>query len=325
MEKIQKNLQNNLLNWFRKNKRPLPWRTKKDPYSIWISEVMLQQTTSKAVIPYYKKFLKKFPNVKTLSKAKKEDVFLLWAGLGYYNRAKNLIKAAKQIAQQDHFPDNHKDLLLLPGFGPYTCRAVSSLAFGEAVGVLDGNVIRFLSRFYGKAFKHWKAQDRKQMQQLADLWVQNQNSGEMNQSLMEIGSLICTSQNPACLLCPLTKNCQSFKDKTQHKFPIKKQKKDLQMWHWRPKLMEKKSQWAFIKNKTMPFLKNKLVFPGRLEQIKSKPKKYDFQHSITHYQIFVTICKTNPIEKNNKDFCWLTKKQMEGQNPSSLLKKVFSI
>jgi A/G-specific adenine glycosylase len=134
-----------LKSWYLKNYRDFPWRKTDDPYKIWISEVMLQQTTSTAVIPFYEKFLERFPTIQSLSKSKIEDVYECWAGLGYYSRARNLHKAAVALAKTK-FPESWKELIIYPGFGPYTARAVSSFAFDENVGVLDGNVIRFTSR-----------------------------------------------------------------------------------------------------------------------------------------------------------------------------------
>ena len=324
MKKIQKQIQTKLLQWFQEHKRNLPWRNTKDPYSIWISEVMLQQTTSTAVIPYYIRFLKKFPNVKKLSQSKKTEVFSLWAGLGYYRRAENLIKAAKEIEKQNYFPRNYKDLLLLPSFGNYTSRSVSSLAFKESVGVVDGNVIRVLSRFHGEAFKWWKTSDRNKLQNLADLWVQNVDSSLMNQSLMELGSLVCLAKNPVCLICPMMKSCKAFKSKKQNKLPLKKAKKAIEIWHWQPEITSKNLKWAFITNKDIPFLKNKIMFPGSIKKIKSKPKKYNFCHSIMHYQIFISIKFINIKKLKNKNIQWFTKKQSMELNPSSLIQKILS-
>ncbi len=322
MKKVQKQVQKKLLLWFEKHHRDLPWRNTKDPYRIWISEVMLQQTTSKAVIPYYTKFLKRFPTIKSLSQAKKADVFPLWTGLGYYRRAENLIKAAKKIKNQKHFPKNHKELLLLPGFGPYTARAVSSLAFKESVGVLDGNVIRVLSRFYGQALKWWEASSKNQLQNLADLWVQQMDSSLMNQALMELGSLVCIPKNPLCLICPLMKYCKAFKSKIQNELPLKKTKKEKELWYWQPEIVFKNSKLAFTKHKNIPFLKDKIMFPGTIKKLKSKPKKYHFCHSIMHYQIFVNIKSTTVKKLKEKPIQWFTQKQATKLNPSSLIQKI---
>jgi len=319
MQKIQQKL----LHWFEKHKRDLPWRHTKNPYHIWISEVMLQQTTTTAVIPYYLQFLKKFPNIQKLSQAQTKEVFSLWAGLGYYKRAENLIQAAKQIHKLKKFPKSYKELIHLPGFGPYTSRSVSSLAFNKPVGVLDGNVIRVLSRFYGTAFKWWMTSDKTKLQTLADQWVQKTNSSLMNQALMELGSLVCLSKKPICLICPLEKNCKAFQQNTQHLLPLKKPKKAKEFWHWKVKVSSKNSKFAFIKNHKLPFLKNKIIFPGTIKHIRYKPKTYDFSHSIMHYQIFINIQCTNKIN-SKASLQWFTKTQAQALNPSSLILKVLN-
>ena len=317
---VSASLQNKLLNWFENNKRNLPWRQTKDPYKIWISEVMLQQTTSKAVIPYYKKFLQTFPNLKTLSKAKQNQVFSLWAGLGYYNRAKNLMKAGKLIHKQKSFPKNYKELLKLPGFGNYTARAVSSLAFEKPVGVLDGNVTRFLSRFYGLKIEHWKLKERVKLQKLSDAWVQNQKASQMNQALMELGALICTSPKALCLLCPLRANCKAYKKGLQDQLPLKKEKKATEFWYYQAERIKKQNKWAFVTNKTMPFLKGRLLLPGSSKKLNHKAKKYDFIHSIMNFQIFVSI--KNQTSQRRYNLKWHSQSEIKELNPSSLIKKI---
>ena len=192
--------------WYATRARQLPWRETGDPYRIWISEIMLQQTTVKAVIPYFNRFIKRFPTVKALADARIEDIYEQWAGLGYYSRARNLHKAAQEIASLKSFPKSHTELLKLPGFGDYTARAVSSQAFGEAAGVVDGNVIRVLSRRFGLPVEHWKNKEKKLLKQIADEYVEHGDPGVINQALMEVGSTICTPHNPTCWLCPLKKN-----------------------------------------------------------------------------------------------------------------------
>lgn len=317
---VCKRLKTKLLCWFEKHKRALPWRQTKDPYAIWISEVMLQQTTSQAVIPYYQKFLKKFPRLSVLAKADKTEMYSLWAGLGYYKRAENLLKAAVKLNKIKSFPQTYRQLLKFPGFGPYIARAVSSLAFEEPVGVLDGNVIRFLSRFHALPLKHWLPSDRIQLQCVSDLWVQNQKSSRMNQALMEIGSVICRSKNPLCRLCPVMPDCLAHQQGLEHELPLKKPQKAKEFWHWKPERIQKSSRWAFVKNINMPFLKGCFVFPGTAKQLNSKAKRYDFMHSIMHYQIFVTI--QNKSQSQHKMLKWLTASQITKNNPSSLIQKI---
>jgi len=324
--KVSPRLQKKLLAWYQNNKRELPWRQTKDPYEIWISEVMLQQTTSKAVIPYYKNFLKKFPKLSHLAKADKKEVFSVWAGLGYYRRAENLIKSAQAIHKKRAFPQSYKELLKLPGFGDYTSRSLSSLAFEEPVGVLDGNVIRFLSRFYNLPLEHWKTRERKKLQDLSSLWVQNQKASQMNQALMELGALICIKTKPLCLLCPLMKHCLAFKKSTQQNLPLKKEKKATEFWLYEAEKIPSKNKWAFVKNEQFPFLKGAWIFPGRSQKLTKKQsqkltKNCDFIHSIMNYKIFVKI-KENKAQSKPFGSKWLSFNEAQSLNPSSLLKKI---
>ena len=317
--KVQKKLQKDLLAWFEKNKRDLPWREKKRAYNIWISEVMLQQTTSQAVIPYYKKFLKRFPTLKSLSQAQESEVLPLWQGLGYYSRARNLLKASRLLVKKSRFPRSYKELIQFPSFGPYTSRAVSSIAFDEPVGVLDGNMIRFLSRFYSRKLAHWQASDKAKLQELADAWVQGAPSSRINPALMELGSLIC-SQKPLCLLCPVRQGCLSLKQNKVMDFPLKKPRKKSQIIHWYPRLKRQAGKLAFIRNKTLPFFKDQPLFPGRFVVLNKKPQGYDFQHSIMNYKIYVTV-QPGKILKSEK-IIWIAEKQISKYNPSSLVQKV---
>ena len=322
MKSIQRNHQKKLLTWFSKNKRALPWRKTKNPYSVWISEVMLQQTTCTAVIPYYKKFIKKFPTLKDLAKAQEKDIFSIWTGLGYYRRAQNLLKSAKQIHKLKTFPTSYEELLKLPGFGAYTSRAVSSLSFNKPVGVLDGNVIRFLSRFHGLHLKWWASAHRNFLQEISDSWVQNQESSQVNQALMELGSLVCTPKKPICFLCPLQKYCVAFSKNKISLLPLTKPRKELELWHWKPYKIKNKNNLAYVINNYLPFFKKQMIFPGVIKKLKQKPKSYHFSHSITHYKIYVTVQPKKIIKKAS--FHWFNSKQITKHNPSSLIKKILN-
>ena len=332
---LESSLQKKLLAWYKKHKRELPWRHSKDPYAIWISEVMLQQTTSKAVIPYYKNFLKKYPRLSHLAQANKKELFSLWAGLGYYRRAENILLAAQIIHKKKSFPKTYKELLELPGFGPYTARSVSSLAFDEPVGVLDGNVIRFLSRFYNLPLEYWKSKNREKLQKLSNLWVQNQKSSVMNQALMELGALICSTPKALCLLCPLKEDCLGRKKRTQNQLPLKKAKKTTEFWLYKAEKISNKNKWAFIKNESSPFLKGAWIFPGEIKKIKealSKTKThktsdptlhYDFIHSIMNYKIFVQV-KNKKTKSKPSHSKWFSTKDIPSLNPSSLITKILT-
>jgi A/G-specific adenine glycosylase len=310
-----------LLKWYQENKRELPWRQSRDPYRVWISEVMLQQTTVTAVIPYYEKFLKKFPTVVALAKAPEPQVLEAWAGLGYYSRARNLHKAA-QIIAKNGFPKTAAELLELPGFGPYTSRAVASIAHGESVGVLDGNVIRVLSRMYGKKTEWWNTKARDELQAMSDQLARIGSPDEINQGLMELGATICTPQKVSCLLCPWSARCVARDQNLVEILPLKKPRRESEIWIWRPEVYVLKKQVALVQNNYAPFLKGQWIFPGQVLTGKAKPKKFDVKHFITHHDIYIQISKEIPAPKSAKDLRWVDLKNLKQVNPSSLLTKV---
>ncbi len=317
-----------LADWFKINARPLPWRESQDPYSIWISEIMLQQTTVTAVLPYFERFMKRFPTLKKLAKAPIEDVYELWAGLGYYSRARNLHKAAQLLSLEKSFPKTHVELLKFSGFGHYTSRAVSSQAFNEAVGVLDGNVIRFLSRRFGLKWEHWKTEHKNNLQTIVDQYALNAEPRIINQALMEMGATICTPKSPSCFLCPVQKKCVAYKEDWIEKLPLKKPKRDFEIWHWQAQLIEHKDgRLAFIDNNYAPFLKNQLILPGQIAKTKQPPSRFDFQHGITHYKIYVTVTRTksNFLKAKNLKLKWIEPKHLKAKAPFALIQKAVAI
>lgn len=216
-----------LLSWFTQFQRDLPWRRTQDPYCIWLSEIMLQQTRVAAAIPYYERFLERFPDVSTLAEAPEEEVLRLWAGLGYYSRARNLQKAARQIVQKHNgvFPDAPEETLELPGIGNYTAAAILSIAYGKKLAVLDGNVARVLARLSAiqgdlRAPIKWQ-----QLQKSADALLAPNSPGDWNQAMMELGAMICTPRSPQCLLCPVAEFCEARKLGLQERIPEKRKKR----------------------------------------------------------------------------------------------------
>lgn len=278
-----------LIEWYAHNKRELPWRASRDPYRIWISETMLQQTTTTAVIPYFERFVKRFPALKSLAQSPIEDVLEAWSGLGYYSRARNLHKAAVALHAAGGFPRSFEQLIEYPGFGPYTARSVASLAFDESVGVVDGNVIRVLSRVYGKDWRWWEGKTRNEIQAVADEWVQDVSSYEMNQAIMELGRTICTPKSPSCLLCPLRTECTAFKKELTAVLPLPKPRREREIWIWEPSVRIVKARVLLQQNETIPFARGHWILPGEAKQVKAKPKKFDYKHSITHHDIYVTL------------------------------------
>ncbi len=316
--------QKTLLDWYKTNKRPLPWRKNREPYSVWISEIMLQQTTVTAVIPYYEKFMKIFPTLKDLASAPESKVIKNWAGLGYYSRARNLYKAALILNKQG-FPKTYKELLKLPGFGPYTSRAVSSIAFNENTGVLDGNVIRVLSRKNALLNKWWTTAGREELQNLSDQIVSNTPAHKTNQALMELGSTICTPSTPTCFLCPWLSSCKAHKQGDPLKYPHKRPKRPREIWHWNVKLIYRKNMVVLLPNTYTPFLKKQWIYPGTIKPLNIPPKSFNFKHSITHHDIHVSV-EISTLQKlsisQRKESRWFEINNISEVTPSSLIKKI---
>jgi A/G-specific adenine glycosylase len=222
-------LQRNLLNWFRSHRRDLPWRRSRDPYRIWVAEVMLQQTRIAAVVPYYDRFLHRFPSVESLARAHQESVLKLWSGLGYYSRARNLRRAAQEIVAQHKgkFPRELDDALKLPGIGRYTAAAVLSIAYDVPLAVLDGNVARVLARLGAirgdlRVPRRWEQLARHAQELLA-----RDAPGDWNQALMELGETVCTPRVPRCGECPISRACRARKLGLTDTIPAPRKKRAL--------------------------------------------------------------------------------------------------
>jgi A/G-specific adenine glycosylase len=218
----------NLLAWFSRFQRDLPWRRTRDPYRIWLSEIMLQQTRVAAVIPYYERFLERFPTVEALAAAPEEEVLRLWSGLGYYSRARNLQKAAQEIVAKHTgvFPSEYEQALALPGIGAYTAAAVLSIAYEKKHAVLDGNVARVLARL-GTLRVDLRANGTwGELQKTADRLLDEKSPGDWNQAMMEVGATLCTPRAPQCLLCPVGEFCEARKKGLADIIPEKRAKRD---------------------------------------------------------------------------------------------------
>jgi A/G-specific adenine glycosylase len=217
-----------LLDWFAKNARDLPWRRTRDPYAIWVSEIMLQQTQVKTVIPFWNRWLRELPTIKSVADASSGKIHKLWEGLGYYTRVRNLQKAAQVIVEKHDgkFPEHFDDVLALPGIGRYTAGAICSIAFNQPTPLLDGNVIRVFTRIFGITenpkekianAKLWKLAEELVSQAATER--QKNTCSHLNQSLMELGALICSPRNPQCLICPVQKLCVAFKENRMEQLP----------------------------------------------------------------------------------------------------------
>ncbi len=211
-----------LLDWFAGHQRSFPWRKDRDPYRIWISEVMLQQTQTAVVVPYFERFLAAFPTLADLAGASEQDVLRLWEGLGYYRRARDLHASARRLfAEQGRFPNDPEALRQLPGFGPYTCNAVLSQAFDRRLPILEANSQRVLSRLFARREDPRQGPARRWLWQAAEALLPVRRVGEFNQALMELGSLICTPASPRCGDCPLAERCQARQLGEQETIPVR--------------------------------------------------------------------------------------------------------
>lgn len=225
-------LRKQLLSWYTRTRRDLPWRRTRDPYAIWISEAMLQQTRVETVIPYYERFLAAFPNVEGLASADLDDVLGHWAGLGYYRRARNLKRAAEQIVERydGALPGEIDALRTLPGIGRYTAGAIASIAFDRPAPIVDGNVARVLSRVHAIEGAASERPVQKRLWEEADALAQGPRPGDLNQALMELGARVCTPRSPRCVECPIRIHCKAHAearvDELPHSAPGKKPKKE---------------------------------------------------------------------------------------------------
>ncbi|OZM57069.1 A/G-specific adenine glycosylase [Lottiidibacillus patelloidae] len=219
--------QTDLISWFENEQRILPWRENKDPYRVWVSEIMLQQTKVDTVIPYYNRFMELFPTTKHLAEAEEERVLKAWEGLGYYSRARNLQAAVREVVERygGTVPNDPEKIANLKGVGPYTTGAISSIAYDLPEPAVDGNVMRVLSRVFFITEDIAKQKTRKLFEEIVRTIISKDNPSAFNQGLMELGALICTPKSPSCLLCPVQEHCKAFAEGVEDELPIKSKKK----------------------------------------------------------------------------------------------------
>jgi A/G-specific adenine glycosylase len=316
-------LQRELLAWYRHNKRDLPWRRTRDPYAIWVSEIMLQQTRVAAAIPYYERFLARFPDVTSLASALESELLACWAGLGYYHRARNLQKAAREIVKAGAFPSSYKEIRSLPGVGDYTAAAIASIAFDLPHAAVDGNVIRVLSRFFEDPADIASPSGRKHFTALAAQILAPDEPGTFNQALMELGATICLPRNPQCLLCPLASGCQARSSGKQAEFPIKSRER---------KVVDEKRQLLWIErgDKLLVWRRpsEAALMPGFWElpeacQIGSASigrRLGSFRHTITFHRYVFEIFEADAPEACSS--CkWLSWQELERAPTSTIFKK----
>ena len=284
-----------LLTWFRTAKRPMPWRKTPAPYICWLSEIMMQQTTYQTVLPYYTRFLTQFPTVKALAKASEQTVLKAWEGMGYYARARNLHKAAQQIATQG-WPQSAAEWAALPGIGPYTAAALASVLHGEKVPVVDGNVARVFARYWRLDGDFSKQPVRARLAQrlqpcidacsgtsLAEQPNDDTAVGMFNQAMMELGALVCTSKNPSCESCPLAKDCAARKAGEQERYPVKAAKSPLPVRHLTAVVIpDGRGRILLVQNSKGSLLKG-------LWELPSIEPATDLVHVFSHFRLELSV------------------------------------
>jgi A/G-specific adenine glycosylase len=283
-----------LVAWFQKNQRAMPWRKTRDPYCIWLSEVMLQQTQVATVIPYYERFVKKFPTVTALANAPLDEVLKLWSGLGYYSRARNLHRGAQVIAERfgGQMPMTPELIREVPGIGPYTAGAVLSIAYGVKQPLVDGNVARVLARLFLLTGDYRKSSGKEQVWRTATDLIESCGAslypGDLNQSLMELGATICTPRNPVCARCPLAEHCRAHKTGEQHNYPQLEQKAAVSTWTLRAGVVEDaKGRLLFAKRESEGLFGGLWEVPTERVEVTHKKEKGEkplarLTHVLTH-------------------------------------------
>jgi A/G-specific adenine glycosylase len=212
--------------WYQQNKRDLPWRSNNDPYSVWVSEIILQQTRIDQGMNYYFRFIQRFPDIESLARASEDEVLKIWQGLGYYSRARNMLYAARQIMEEygGRFPASYVEIKKLKGIGGYTAAAIASISFGSVHAVIDGNVYRVLSRIFGIATPIDTSNGKKEFSEMAHSLIDKRNPGQFNEAIMDFGALQCIPRKPNCQQCPYNKNCLALKNDQVDLFPVKLKK-----------------------------------------------------------------------------------------------------
>jgi A/G-specific adenine glycosylase len=256
-----------LMDWHHsENNRSLPWKGEKDPYKIWLSEIILQQTRAEQGLPYYQGFIKAYPTVNHLAKAKDEDAFRLWQGLGYYNRCRNMLATARYISGdlKGKFPSQYEAILELKGIGPYTAAAIASFGYGLPHAVVDGNVYRVLARFFGIDIPSDSTEGKKLFQQLAQELLFTPDSGAYNQAIMDLGATVCTPKAPVCNTCPLKEKCIAFKHGLIAILPLKVKKVKVQTRYFHYLLFTKAGS-LWIRKRTAKDIWQNLYEPYLIE------------------------------------------------------------
>ena len=318
-----------LLAWYRGGHRDLPWRRMSDAYPIWVSEVMLQQTRAQAAIPYYKRFMERFPTVAALASASEEEVLTLWSGLGYYSRARNLLRAARQVEAAGGFPRDYYGIRALPGVGDYTAAAIASIAFQLPYAVLDGNVLRVVARMENDAADIASPRTRERFRAVAQGWLDPRQPGLFNQALMELGATVCLPGKPRCLVCPVSSLCRARASGTVLELPVKLRKT-------RPVriaaalLLVRKGRRILLRQREAGARRMAgfwdLPAPDELPGSRTGARFGEFRHTITHHHYTYTVlAATAPAGPARPQFRWFDAAALAEIPLSSIARKALKL
>ena len=303
-----------ILQWFREYGRALPWRETKDAYAIWLSEIILQQTRIEQGRPYWERFMRRWPTVELLAAASEDEVLREWQGLGYYSRARNLHKAARQVVEMGGFPQTLEDIKRLKGVGDYTAAAIGSIAFGLPAAVVDGNVYRVLARHYGIATPINTTEGKREFAALAQELLPKNEASAYNQGIMDFGAMQCTPQSPQCMLCPLQETCVALREGRVNELPVKQ--KTL-------KVKERRLTYIYIRYKGMTAIHRRgegdiwqgLYEPWLVDEIPEGARlmRKDVKHVLTHRVIYADFWLWEPDEQPAlpEDYSWIREEEWD--------------
>ena len=314
-----------ILRWYAENGRDLPWRRTRDPYAVWLSEIILQQTRVAQGLSYWERFLEHFPTVESLAAAPEDEVLRLWQGLGYYSRARNLHAAARQIVAMGHFPDTLEGIRSLKGVGDYTAAAIGSIAFGIPAAVVDGNVYRVLSRCFGIATPLGTTEARKDFKALADRLLPPEEPAAFNQGMMDFGATACTPVSPSCMTCPLQPTCRAFQEGRVELLPVKKPA---------AKAVERHLTYVYIRFAGETAIHRR--GPGDIWQglwepwlVESAPRDArlrvsGFKHQLTHRTLYADFYVWEPAERPSlpEGYRWIPEAELDAFAKPRLIERL---
>lgn len=341
-----------LVQWFLPHRRDLPWRKedaheRRDPYAVWISEIMLQQTQVDAVIQHYQRWMQRFPDIHTLAQASEPEVLRHWQGLGYYSRARNILRTAILVTQNHHghFPRERRQLEALPGIGAYTAGAILSLAMRQAEPILDGNLVRIFSRLHGWDFLPDSKAFRDQYWDLAGQWCAAGPAHRINEALMELGALVCTPANPACHDCPLQSECHALHKQRWKELPPRKSTAATTWKGWALVISNTAGEIWCVRDPGSFFLKNQCNFPlapsqtedsavaamasylqvapSAVQNCKTAPRPV--RHAITRYRLEITVVCLQDQHPSDPNGAWIPARELEKHIVNSLGLKIWQV